>query len=123
MAGAVRIPFPAGIWIQVEIKIGIVCACLPTLPPLFRRLRSKFSGAGSSERSASSGEKGGVDVAVVEAGNGDVSPIRDGKGKKPKGWYSQVLNSFSNKGAEEQSECREEIMELRERKLSDEESV
>lgn len=27
----------------VELDVGIICACLPHLPPLFRRLREKYS--------------------------------------------------------------------------------
>jgi len=76
---------PAGIWIQVETKIEIVCACLPTLPPLFRRMRSKLSGAGSSEHIASSGEKAGANVAAADAGSGDASPIVGSKQRKQKG--------------------------------------
>jgi len=86
-------------------------------------MRSKFNGAGSSECSESSGEKGGANVVVANVGNGDASPVGDGRQKKPKGWYSQVLNSFSNKGADEQSESHEEIIKVNERRLSDDGSV
>ena len=116
---------PAGLWIQVEVKVGIVCACLPTLPPLFRRVRQYLlllsSGSGNSERSPSSGDKNGgsLVVAVDDARNGDASPNREGRGGKRQGWYSQVLNSLSNKSAEGPTESREEIVEIHERKFSD----
>jgi len=84
---------------------------------------SKFSGAGSSECSEPSGEKGGTNLVVANVGNGDANPGGDGRQKKPKGWYSQMLNSFSNKGADEQSESHEEIIKMNERRLSDDDSV
>lgn len=42
-----------------------------------------------------------------------------GSGRKRQGWYSQMLNSLSNKSAEGQTESREEIVEVHERKFSD----
>lgn len=59
-------------------------------------------------------------MVVADAKNGDASPGRGSKRGKQHGWYSQMLNSFSNKGAEELTESREEIVEVHEGKCSDE---
>lgn len=30
---------PIAIWTCIEVQLGVICACMPTLPPLFRRWR------------------------------------------------------------------------------------
>ena len=57
---------------------------------------------------------------MADAENGDASPGRESKRGKQHGWYSQMLNSFSNKGAGELTESREEIVEVHDGKSSDE---
>ena len=58
-------------------------------------------------------------MVVVDAGNGDASPNGEGKRGKQQGWYSQMLNSFSNKSTEGQTESREEVVEVYKRNFSD----
>lgn len=58
-------------------------------------------------------------MVLVDAGNGDASPNQEGKRGKQQGWYSQMLNNFSNKGTEAQTEIQEEIVEVHENKYSE----
>ena len=105
------------------VRVGVVCACLSTLPPLFRRVRRHLphpsGSSGSSEISPSSVERNGEIVVVVDVGISDASPNGEGKRGKQQGWCSQMLNSYSNKSTEGQTESREEIVEVYKRKFSD----
>ena len=68
---------PAALWIAIETKIGIVCACLPTLLPLFRKLnqgiRSRLSNSSNSrhfDNHPSSTHRGVVPSNFDKAGGG-----------------------------------------------------
>ena len=100
---------PAGIWITLETHMGIVCACLPTLQPLFRTvsadLRTRFSrlsSNGSSGRGISTDQENSGAVAVV--------PSKEEKaGGKGGGWASAVLNEWPEDEENEKEREREKV--------------
>ena len=128
---------PAAIWIALETKIGIVCACLPTLLPLFRKasqaIRSQFSSLRStrSRKSGSSGGAGphkhGEPVIILDSENtrggcpncncaycnssrANSNSEMEKPAKKQKGWYSAALSKVSKPETGMRSESHEEIM-------------
>lgn len=66
----------AFIWSSVEPNIGIVCACLPTLRPLMRRLIPKWF-AGSSFKSGSTPNYGTDYSSRLRSQTGDFYALTD----------------------------------------------
>ena len=125
---------PAAIWIAVETKIGIVCACLPTLLPLFRKagqsIRSQFSsylGSSQSRKGGRDPHQHGEPIVILDPertrstcpncncaycggsrahSNSEVEKPT----KKQKGWYSAALSNMSTPETGMQSQGHEEIV-------------
>ena len=128
---------PAGIWIATETKIGIVCACLPTLLPLFRKasqaIRSQISSLRST-RSRKAGSSGGggahehgepvvildpestrsgcpnCNCAYCNSSRANSNSESEKPAKKQKGWYSAALSNVSKPETGMRSESHEEIV-------------
>lgn len=67
----------AFIWSSVEPNIGIVCACLPTLRPLMRRVVPKWF-SGSSFNKSGSGPNYGTDYSSrLRSQTGDFYALTD----------------------------------------------
>ena len=114
---------------MVETKIGIVCACLPTLLPLFRKagqsLRSQFSNFSGSSGSPS--HQHGEPIVLSDAkssGSGcpncNCSQCNSSRAmshaglekpaKKQRGWYSAALSNVSRAETGMRSESVEEMV-------------
>ena len=69
----------AGIWINIETNLGIVCACLPTLRPLLLHVSPFFSNlSGSYSSSNKSLQPPKSDSSELKAGRGNHSDINTG---------------------------------------------
>ena len=99
-------------WITLETKLGIVCACLPTLLPLLRAIRTHIDKSRRSGRGCGSGNsspnplspgqfdgKNGSPVVVVSGGE-----TPSDRARMPRGWYSAALSD----AGKTETQCREE---------------
>ncbi len=99
---------------MTEIKLGIMCACLPTLPPLFRRVRNSF---GSRFTTRLSGECTPSDESAGKKEKIGHEPEVQGKKQAKRGWYSAALSGM-NGGDEETKGSREGIVTREDEEVS-----
>ena len=127
---------PVTIWMAMETKIGIVCACLPTLLPLFHKvsqaIRSELSSFSStqSRKSSFSGDcdahQLGEPIVILDPPSTRIGcpncncPYCDSSransnseveklAKKQESWYSAALRNWSEPETRMHSESPEEI--------------
>lgn len=83
---------PASYWTVVELNCGILCACLPTLRPLLRRI---FPSLSHSSGGDSGGPKDSNGQRIITIGESDESR------RKPIGLYTLTTASEAGTSAEE----------------------
>lgn len=58
-------------WCVVETACGVICACLPTLRPLAKRMSNKFSNSsGRTGKSATGQSRGPTELVTIGGGGG-----------------------------------------------------
>ena len=96
--------------------MGIVCACLPTMLPLFRftskTLRSQFTKLSSRRGHSSDEGKGGSSDVPAYAPDGEFKKIE--KTHKPKEWFSLAMSNLSKEDRDVESKSQEELVEVQE---------
>lgn len=108
----------AGLWLNVEVSIGILSACLPLLRPLLSRafpsqLRSRFSKSRTGSHRLQDLEGASGKVSGPRSGGNHIhtkglsdSGIYAGQNKKQphKSWYNNIAAAKSSKGTGRGSE-------------------
>ncbi|KAI9822793.1 MAG: hypothetical protein M1832_003026 [Thelocarpon impressellum] len=88
---------PCATWTMGEIPLAIVCACLPTMRPLFhgvfRGVLSKISTSGS--RSSPSSSKTGPFIPLRNKRSGETSTTEDSKGRADGSMSSAQMQATS----------------------------
>ena len=111
----------ASLWFNVEVNVGIVSACLPTLHPLFRRhlasaFRAAFSKSGSlrdgtgSQRLTDEEGPGRIRTNTAGSAHQDAQNIYQGRPKEHGTWYNHETTAQAGKGGHNGDSSQEEMI-------------
>lgn len=85
---------PMAIWGGIEIDIGVVCACMPSMPGLFRPLIVRIKSTLGTSKASSEGSKASRYANISESSDVSTSKRRRFSSSLPKSFHGRGISSI-----------------------------